>query len=208
MPKKKASPLSALVSLLVERFLPEAQQSYVLPNLKASEWYRRYNDFVPGFLQGRTRSIILHCLDRQSQSSKYDNDDLSEGEKEGVFIIQKRAGGQHVVGFSRNSEERMPSCSCKDWHIPCKHFFTVFWLKYAWNWEALPQTYRDSAYLSTDSNATDVYFAQFSSGSHGGEGILLEFPGSSDGGVHSSDITLPTCTSTSLQQQIPVKVNY
>ena len=42
MPKQRASTLSALVSLLVERFLPEAQQSYVLPNLKTAEWYRRF----------------------------------------------------------------------------------------------------------------------------------------------------------------------
>ena len=57
MPKERASTLSALVPLLVERFLPEAQQSYVLPNLKTAEWYRRYNDFVPCFFRGRQSSF-------------------------------------------------------------------------------------------------------------------------------------------------------
>ena len=137
----RAGTLSALVCLLVERFLPETQQSYVLPNLKASEWYRRYNDFVPGFLRGRPRSVILHCLDRQSRSNKYHGGDLREGGKEGVFTLQKTDGTKHVVDFGRSSQDQMPSCSCKDWtrwHIPCKHFFAVFRLKQAWCWDALP----------------------------------------------------------------------
>ena len=207
MPKQRAGTLSALVCLLVERFLPEAQQSYVLPNLKASEWYRRYNDFVPGFLRGRPRSVILHCLDRQSRSNKYHDGDLSEGEREGVFIVQRKDGAKNVVDFGRNSQEQMPSCSCKDWtrwHIPCKHFFAVFRHKQAWCWDALPQTYRDSAYLSTDNDATDIYFAQFSTVSHSAEDTLQLLPDPSD----EVQTTAPSDTSvhTSLQQQIPVKV--
>lgn len=162
MLKQRAGTSSALVCLLVERFLPEAQQSCVLANLKASEWCWRYNDFVPGLLRGRPRSVILHCLNRQSQSNKYQGGDLSEGGKEGVFTLQKTDETMYVVDFGRSSQEQMPSCSCKDWirwHLPCKPFFTVFQLKQAWCWDALPQMYRDSAYLSTDNNATDAYLS-------------------------------------------------
>ena len=91
---------------------------------------------------------------------------MTDGKEEGVFIIRKTDGNQHVINFGQNSPQQMPSCSCKDWirwHIPCKHFFAVFRLTQEWNWEALPQTYRDSAYLSTDSQATDKYFSQFTS---------------------------------------------
>ena len=113
----------------------EVQQSYVLPNLKATEWYRWYNDFVPRILRGIPRSVILHCLDRQSQSNKYHDEDLMDGEKEGALIIQRKDGAQYMVNFGRNSQEQMPSCSCKDWtrwHIPCKHFVAVFRLRQAW----------------------------------------------------------------------------
>ena len=79
MPKTRAVTLSSLVCLLVERVLPDAQQRYVLPNLKSSEWLRKYSDFVPNFLRGRPRSVILHCLDRQSRSSKYCSDDIYAG---------------------------------------------------------------------------------------------------------------------------------
>ena len=111
MPKQRASTLSALVSLLVERFLTEAQQSYVLPNLKTAERYRWYNDFVPRFLRGRPRSVILHCLDRQSQSNKYHDKDLIDGEEEGAFIIQRKDGAQYMVDFGTNSQEQMPCCA-------------------------------------------------------------------------------------------------
>ena len=150
MPKTRASTLSALVTLLVERFLPDAQQSYVLPNLKASEWYRTYNEFVPEFLRGRPRSVILHCLSRQSRGNKYSDEDLSTGSEEGVFLIQKKDGSHNVVNFGKSSQEGMPSCSCKDWirwHLPCKHFFAVFKLRQVWNWNALPEKYLSSAYL-------------------------------------------------------------
>ena len=93
MPKHRASTLSALVSLLVERFLPEAQQSYVLPNLKAAEWYRRYNDFVKRFLRCRSRSVILHCLDQQSRSNKYHDKDLMDGES--IHYTEERQGTVH-----------------------------------------------------------------------------------------------------------------
>ena len=42
--------VSALVRVLVESFLPDMHQKYVVQNLKASEWYRQYKSFVPDFL--------------------------------------------------------------------------------------------------------------------------------------------------------------
>ena len=47
---------------------------------------------MTGFLRGRPRSVILHCLDRQSRSNKYHGGDLREGGKEGVFTLQKTDG--------------------------------------------------------------------------------------------------------------------
>ena len=133
--------LSALVCLLGDRFLPGAHQSYYITEFEGI-WLVP-TVFVPDFLKGRP---ILHCLDRHSRSKKYDDEDLSEGDKEGIFIIQSRDGFHNIVNSGRNSQEQMPSCFCKDWtrwHIPCKHIFTVFRLKKAWGGDALPQMYRD-----------------------------------------------------------------
>ena len=78
-----------------------------------------------------------------------------------------------------------------------------FDLKQAWCWDALPQVYRDSAYLATDSDATDAYFAQFST-SHSAEDLPQPLPDPSD----ELQATAPSDSSvhSSLQQQIPVKV--
>ena len=210
MPKQRASTLSGLICLLVERFLPEAQQNYVLPNLKASEWYRQYNSFVPDYLRGRPRSIILHCLDRQSRSNTYSDGDVSVGEKEGLFRIHKKDGSSYLVDFGQSSKEDMPSCSCKDWtkwHIPCKHFFAVFRLKQGWGWDALPQVYKQSAYLSTDNDATDAYFAQFSRISGNAEDALQPISESDNVAepVRDPETVIPSETSEH-QQQIPIKV--
>lgn len=201
MPKTRASTLSGLITLLVERFLPDSQQRYILPNLKASEWYRKYNDFVPSFLRGRPRSVILHCLNRQSHSLKYTDKDLIAGEEEGVFMLYKEDGTEHVIDFGRNSAESMPSCSCKDWtrwHIPCKHFFAIFRLKAAWNWNSLPDIYLNSPYLTIDKDATDVFFSQFSN-----DACTVSIGHSND--TAAADNGLSEVTPL-LQQPLPVKV--
>jgi len=53
MPWRKADTLSAFIILLVEKFPPDQHKNYILPNLKAYEWYRQYNDFFCGEDQGQ-----------------------------------------------------------------------------------------------------------------------------------------------------------
>ena len=78
----------------------------------------------------------------------------------------------------------------------------MFQLKQALCWDALQQMSRDSAYLSTDNNATDAYFAQFST-SHSADDSPQPLPDPSNG----VQVTAPSNSSvhTSLQQQVPVQ---
>ena len=79
----------------------------------------------------------------------------------------------------------------------------MFRLRQAWCWDALPQTYRDSAYLSTDKDATDAYFAQFSTDAEDTPQPIPDLSGEVQ--------TTPGSESSlqaSLQQQIPVKVRW
>ena len=154
--------LSAIASLLIEYFLPEMCQKYLFLNYKQTSHYRSYKSFVPTFLHGRPRSVVLHCLERQTKSLKYTKDDVHDiNEKEGVFNVTGSHGSCHVVSFGMNTSDMMPSCTCRDWttwHIPCKHFFAVFRFHPEWNWNKLPQSYRDGAYLSTDSDSLNTFF--------------------------------------------------
>ena len=65
LPKRKSLTLSGIASLLIDRFLPDMWQKYVFQNYKLSTEYRAYSKDIPIYLQGRPRSVILHCLQRR-----------------------------------------------------------------------------------------------------------------------------------------------
>ena len=165
LPRKKSMTLSAIVILIVESFLPETYQKYLFENYKQSSQYRSYKAFVPEYLHGRPRSTILHCLDRRSKSLKYTSDDVHVvSEEEGIFAVKGSSGKDHTVSFG--SGDKMPSCTCRDWvqwHMPCKHFFAIFRLNSQWDWNRLPNRYKESAYLSSDGGALDAFFQNPSS---------------------------------------------
>ena len=74
--------------------------------------------------------------------------------------MEKVSGSKQTLNFGKE-ENGMPSCTCKDWQqhqIPCKHFFAVFQHRPEWQWEQLPKSYLQSAYLSTDRDSLDMHF--------------------------------------------------
>lgn len=154
LPRKKIS-LSRLATVLCEEFNPDIHHKYLFLNFKASSNYRTYNDFVPSYLHGRPRQVIIHCLDRKSSSRKYDLTDIvSQDTDTGVFTIKGSSTKSHIVDFGTSSGE--PSCTCLDWiqwRIPCKHFFAIFNLFEKWGWESLPTQYKCQPHISTDMDA-------------------------------------------------------
>ena len=138
------------------KFLPDSHQKYLFLNYKQSSQYRSYKNFVPAYLHGRPRSTISHCLERRSKSLQYTDDDLQIVDEDiGKFTVTGTSGKKHEVLFAN------PSCTCCDWmtyHLPCKHFFGIFRLRSRWDWNSLPDSYRNSPYLSTDQSAIEDFF--------------------------------------------------
>jgi len=120
--------------------------------------YRKYSDFVPAYLHGCPRQIIIHCLDRRSNIRKFcDEDILTRDTSAGLFTLQSSTK-THTIDFGLISGE--PSCTCVDWvkwNIPCKHFFAIFQLVDGWGWESFPDVYQRSSYLCDDSSALLEY---------------------------------------------------
>ena len=149
--------LSAIATLIVESFLPDTYQKYLFLNYKQSTQYRSYRSIVPEYLHGKPRSVIIHCLERRSKSLKYIQGDVHIiNDDEGTFTVTSSSGEDYKVSFTST-----PSCTCRDWvawHIPCKHFFAVFRFYPSWNWKRLPESYKKSAYLSTDTGALNTFF--------------------------------------------------
>jgi len=111
-------------------------------NYQASPTYRSYK-----YLHGRPCQVILHCLDRKSNSRKYSEEDLlSRDSMKGIFTIAGSSGKVHTVDFGQETEQ--PACTCPDWHFPCKHFFSIFRMVEGWDWESLPKSYKSSPRLT------------------------------------------------------------
>lgn len=158
--KQKAT-LSTTITILVNDYLPSCKQKYLFQNYRQLSEYRAYKDSVPLYLHNRPRSVIIHCLDRKTKGERFPVQSVCDMDgTTGVFEVQSESGSKKTVNFGHHSN--MPTCTCKDWqrfHLPCKHFFAVFQHRANWQWEQLPQSYLQSAYLSTDSDALAKHFS-------------------------------------------------
>ena len=154
--------LTGLVHLLVEQFLPDSHQHYLFENYRQMDIYRVPASVVPSYLRGRPRTLIKHRFVRKTKSNKFTRDSIHETDTPSSFEIIKESGAKHTVLFCTESDDQMPSCTCKDWarwHIPCKQFFFAIFRKISdWSWESLPTGYLRSAYLTTDNKALSDYF--------------------------------------------------
>ena len=153
--------LTGLVRLLVDQFLPDSHQHYLFENHRQMDIYHVPASIVPSYLQGRPSTLIKHCLVRKTKSNKFTRDSVHETDSPGSFEIIKDSGTKYTVSYFMESDDQMPSCTCKDWarwHIPRKHFFAIFHELPDWSWESLPTGYLSSAYLTTDNEALANYF--------------------------------------------------
>ena len=50
----------------------------------------------------------------------------------GIFAVKGSKDKKHRVNFGTYAEDSMPACTCPDWHLPCKHFFSVFNTQNGW----------------------------------------------------------------------------
>ena len=157
LPRRKNVTLSELLTVVIDTYLPESYQKYLFKNYQMSETYRSYNSFVPSFLKGRPRSVIIHCLQRMKKSQRFTKTDIEfSDETNGLFHLKSQSGKVHVVDFGVMTNT--PSCTCKDWiqfRIPCKHFFTVFDHAEQWKWESLPKHYLESPHITADVRVFD-----------------------------------------------------
>ena len=153
--------LSSTVGIIVENFLQTRRQQYLLQNFQQSSLYRSYHSHIPSYLHDRPRSIIIHCLDRRTNSAKILANNIHEIDGGKEYLKSKKHLEVNRVDFGISNSDKTPTCTCKDWlrhHIPCKHFFGIFTHRPAWQWDNLPSMYLQSAYLSTDTQALHDYF--------------------------------------------------
>ena len=150
LPRQKKIKLSSVINIIVEQYLPSCKQKYLFRNYQQLSSYRKYSSTVPCYLHNRPRTVIIHCLNRKAKSEKYNSNSVTDIQQDvGIFKVDT-GSNQYTINFQE------PSCTCKDWHryhIPCKHFFTIFQYRDSWQWNQLPKSYLEGPYVSMDSTA-------------------------------------------------------
>ena len=127
---------------------------YMFLNHQMLPTYRAYTSFVPPYLHGHPRQVIIHCLERKSNCQKYNEEDITiQDVINGVFAVKGSSRKPYTVDFGKLTNK--PSCFCLDWikwQIPCKHFFAIFRPVPEWSWDALPSSYRNNATISVSTS--------------------------------------------------------
>ena len=147
--------LSHLADILINSFLPDSYEKYIFQNYKMNPAYRSYSEQVPEYLHGRPPALVEHCLNRLKKAKRKFNAEslITCDAVNGLFSITGESSVYHI-DFGVASGQ--PSCTCGDWsktHFPCKDFFAVFLYKPDWDWNSLPKSYLNSAYMCADTSA-------------------------------------------------------
>jgi hypothetical protein len=104
---------------------------------------------------------VEHCLKRLVYADEATINTINQNT--GIFSVKSETNNcYYKVHFNSKNDENIPSCECLDWqknYLPCKHILSVIHANNEWEWSNLPACYRESPYLTIDS---EVIFKQVS----------------------------------------------
>ena len=127
---------------------------YMEKNVRCHRMYRTYNKELPEFLVNRPRYFVEHCKEKISLAMDIKKSSIKPSDTGGVFEVKSESSRRRWYRLQFGHKEgTSPSCECEAWQrrrLPCKHFFAIFKHFPVWNWEKLPQNYRNSPYLTLD----------------------------------------------------------
>ena len=119
-------------------------------NLRCSSKYRRYNDFVPDYLQERPRAFVKHCIEKIGLANELNATNIKKVGYKTYEISNGTNGSKYQLYFG--DESTPPSCQCYTWKrlkLPCKHFFAVI-RNGLEIWQSFPEMFRNSPYTTLD----------------------------------------------------------
>ncbi|KAK3106823.1 hypothetical protein FSP39_000615 [Pinctada imbricata] len=157
--KKKATSLSQLLQITVDRFLPESYRRYLQMNVAASSYARGYSGSIPQFLHDRPKHVIQHCYKRWEEAGNFNENDIDDLGG-GSFLVKSQDSSNIMYHLSFTANDvGLPSSSCMDWysnHLPCKHFFAVIRNVTDWGWSRLLTEYINNPFLTLDSDSVST----------------------------------------------------
>ncbi|XP_071124047.1 uncharacterized protein [Mytilus edulis] len=135
----------------IKEWNPNWNPKYLDVNIKASAFYKQYNQHIPAFLHNRPKELIDHCRKRISPAEEVEGK-IVKGE-DGLFTVSSFTDQNTTYIVSVGSDTEVPSCQCEDWlrsHWPCKHLLAVIMHFPESSWNDLPVHYRDNPMFILD----------------------------------------------------------
>lgn len=118
-------PLSEIINVLINTFLPQRYDTYLRGNLRMSAKHMEYSEQIPSYLHERPEWFIEHM---QEKLEKLRSDDTTSVEiiDEGSFLVSSHCRKKYVVKF--NKDRHNCSCTCFDYKrnsLLCEHCLIV-----------------------------------------------------------------------------------
>ena len=107
---------------------------------------------VPDYLHNRPPKFVKHCLKSKFAAQEIQENDITcLNHKEGKFHVKSSRNKKvsYLVQFI------VPSCMCESWRqstFLCKHFFAIFNFFPKWQFSNLPESYRESVFITLDTD--------------------------------------------------------
>ncbi|CAH3112593.1 unnamed protein product, partial [Pocillopora meandrina] len=140
-----------MITVVTEEYFPDKYRRYVELNTKFSGGYKRYSLTLPKYLHNKPRPFLNHCEKQIKHASEVQSKHIRE-EEGGNFKVQSQTD-EVWYDLSFGSENIIPRCTCPDFchtGLLCKHFFAIFDLYPMWQWDALPEKFRQNPHISLD----------------------------------------------------------
>ena len=110
----------------------------------------RYGEEIDEYLQNLPHPLIRQCLLKKNLGENLNLTGICATATRKFSVIYHRDGQRRFYNTDFGSDERMPSCSFRDWKMsayPCKHFFAIFKKYVSWDWNSLSKLYKNSPYF-------------------------------------------------------------
>ncbi|XP_062577915.1 uncharacterized protein LOC134239785 [Saccostrea cucullata] len=159
---KLANPgtLSTLMGVVIQDFLPDLFQNYVMLNYRASSNFKAYDASIPKYLHNRPRKVVEHCMQRYHSSDQIGSGDIKIADDISgrIYHVKSRESSQ-TYQVTMGSGKKFPHCTCEDFRrnfLLCKHFFAIF-KSTNQSWSDLSPLYAESPFVNLDFGAVEKH---------------------------------------------------
>lgn len=157
---KRQSPSAIFLLFCGMIFFPVTYQRYVRQNLSAAEEAKTYSACIPDFLRNRPTNVVKHCFRRWEESINITPDEIDQLDDRHFLVKSQTPGSPQVYSLNFSSTQfPVPSCDwlkwSEDWakrHMVCNQFCVIYRHVDCWQWEQLPEEYRNNPFLTLDND--------------------------------------------------------